>query len=96
MCFHCFFAVIYTRSRKKAIQAAEPLVTGRQRDLINEGKFYRQVSYPKGDITDVAYFLQEQGKGEMEAYFNAFLLKWLRDGQIKQIKDPNSEKEILN
>ncbi len=70
-------------------------MTGRQRELINKGKFYRQIPYPQGEITDVAYFLQEQGKGEAEAYFNAFLLKWLRDGQIKQIKDPNSQKEIL-
>lgn len=93
--FIAFFAVIYTTSRKKAIQAAEPLVTGRQRELINKGKFYRQIPYPQGDITDVAYFLQKQDKGEMEAYFNAFLLKWIRDGWIKQIKDSNGEETIL-
>ncbi|HHU19736.1 MAG TPA: DUF2207 domain-containing protein [Bacilli bacterium] len=90
-----FFSGFYVTRRRKAIEAADPLITGSKRELLNEGKTYHQIPYPVEDIADVAYFLQEQGKGELEAYFNAFLLKWLRDGQITQIKDHSNQEEII-
>lgn len=90
-----FFTGFFVTRRRKAIEAADPLVTGHKREQLNEGKTYRQIPYPVEDITDVAYFLHEQDMGELEAYFNAFLLKWLRDGQITQIKDRSTEEEII-
>src|SRR5699024_1081723 len=90
-----FFSGFFVTRRRKAIEAAGPLVTGHKRELFNEGKTYRQIPYPVEELTDVAYFLQKQGKGELEAYFNAFLLKWLKNGQITQIKDRSTEEEII-
>ena len=90
-----FFSGFFVTRRRKAIEAAGPLVTGHKRELFNEGKTYRQIPYPVEELTDVAYFLQKQGKGQLEAYFNAFLLKWLKNGQITQIKDRSTEEEII-
>ncbi|NMA91106.1 MAG: DUF2207 domain-containing protein [Amphibacillus sp.] len=78
-------ASIYTAKRNKAIRAANPLITGIKRTEMNEGKVYREIPYSEGNILDVAYLLQEHGKGDMEAYFNAFLLKWLKEGYIVQL-----------
>ncbi|MCZ0704426.1 putative membrane protein YgcG [Natronobacillus azotifigens] len=76
------FTSIYTSLRHRAIQRENPLVTGKKRRLMNEGKYYREVPYKYASITDVAYLLQRVGKGEVEDYFSAFMLKWLKEQRI--------------
>lgn len=51
-----FFTGFFVTRRRKAIEAADPLVTGHKREQLNEGKTYRQIPYPVEDITDVAFF----------------------------------------
>lgn len=66
----------------KAVKRANPLVTGKQRQQLNEDQYHRSVPYTNGQITDIAYLLKEVGKGDMEAYFNAYMLKWLREERL--------------
>lgn len=78
---------IYVILRSRAIQRQNPLITGKQREKINEDKYYRNVPYQQGSITDIAYLLQEIGTGSMEDYFNAFMLKWLKEERISIITE---------
>lgn len=80
--FASIFTTIFTMMRARAIKREHPLVTGKQREKINEDQYYRDIPYQEGPITDVAYFLQEVGSGNIEDYFNAFMLKWLKEGRI--------------
>ncbi|WP_440897412.1 DUF2207 family protein [Amphibacillus sp. Q70] len=73
---------IYGTLRSRAVQRENPLITGKQREKINEDKYYRKVPYRQGSITDIAYLLQAIGTGSMEDYFNAFMLKWLKEERI--------------
>lgn len=78
---------IYTILRSRAIKRENPLVTGKQREKINEDKYYRSIPYQQGPITDIAYLLQGIATGSMEDYFNAYLLKWLKEERVSIKKE---------
>lgn len=86
------FTIIFTTLRHRAVQRENPLITGKKRRILNEDKYYREVPYRHAPITDVAYLLQEVGKGEVEDYFSAFILKWLKNNQITYITDKTDGK----
>ncbi|SDB84443.1 Predicted membrane protein [Pelagirhabdus alkalitolerans] len=73
---------IFGGSYKRAVKRANPLIKGRERQKLNEDQYYRDEPYKEGSVTDIAYLLKELGKGGMEPYFNAFMLKWLKEGHI--------------
>lgn len=80
-------ALVYGLAYSRAVKQANPLITGMKRIKMNEDKYYRSVPYQYGEITDIAYLLKKLGKGGIEAYFNAFMLKWLKEGRISITKE---------
>lgn len=49
----------------------------------NRGLSYTDIPYKEGNITDIAFLLKQLGKGTVEQYFFAFLLKWSKEGCLK-------------
>lgn len=81
------FSVIGIASRSRAIKRANPLIKGKERRKLNEDQYYREIPYGSGPITDVAYMLELVERGRIEDYFNAYLLKWLKEGNIDHITE---------
>lgn len=81
------FVVIGLFLRNGAIQRAQPLISGKERRKLNQDKYYRQIPYPDGPMTDAAYMLEQVERGKIEDYFNAFLLKWLKSESIDHITE---------
>ncbi len=75
-------ALVFGGSYSRAIKRANPLITGKQRKQMNEDQYHRDVPYKYGSVTDIAYLLKEVGNGGMAAYFNAFMLKWLKEERV--------------
>ncbi|WP_017471330.1 DUF2207 domain-containing protein [Amphibacillus jilinensis] len=75
---YCIIAI----KRHQAIKKADPLITGKQRRALNKGKYYRDIPYKHGSITDVAYLLQALDIGSFEDYFTAFMLKWFKEKRV--------------
>ncbi|MBM7541228.1 DUF2207 family protein [Amphibacillus cookii] len=80
--FVALIALVFGGSYSRAVKRAKPLITGKQRKQMNEDQYHRDVPYRDGPVTDIAYLLKEVGKGGMEGYFNAFMLKWLKEGYV--------------
>jgi uncharacterized membrane protein YgcG len=76
------FIIIVVVARSRAIKRANPLVTGKAREKLNEGQYYREIPYTKGPMCDVQYLLESVGTGSFENYFSAYVLKWVKDGYI--------------
>ncbi|OHW62703.1 hypothetical protein EUAN_04870 [Andreesenia angusta] len=73
--------------RSRAVNNANPLIGGRQRKNMNKDKYYRDVPYQEGPISDVAFLLNQLGNGQIEDYFGAYMLKWLREGKISHVTE---------
>lgn len=86
------FAMIGLVLRSRAIKRANPLVKGKERRKLNQDQYYREIPYTDGPMTDVAYMLEQIERGRIEDYFNAFLLKWLKEDNIDHITE---EKGII-
>lgn len=69
--------------RARAIKRAQPLITGKSREALNEEQYYREIPYTKGPMRDVHYLLETVGVGSFENYFSAYVLKWVKEGHIK-------------
>lgn len=52
----------------------------------NKDKYYRDIPYTEGPLTDVAILLTPLASGALQDYFNAFLLKWIKEGRVEQLK----------
>jgi uncharacterized membrane protein YgcG len=76
------FIIIVVVARSRAIKRANPLVTGKAREKLNEDQYYREIPYTKGPMRDVQYLLESVGTGSFENYFSAYVLKWVKDGYI--------------
>ncbi|GEM03066.1 hypothetical protein HMI01_00540 [Halolactibacillus miurensis] len=76
------FIIIVVVARSRAIKRANPLVTGKAREKLNEGQYYREIPYTKGPMRNVQYLLESVGTGSFENYFSAYVLKWVKDGYI--------------
>ena len=70
-----------------AIKKANPLMKAKARRNLNKDKYYRDIPYPEGSMTDVAFMLEKVERGKIEDYFNAFLLKWLKEDHIDHITE---------
>lgn len=81
------FLLIGAKLRNSAVKNANPLVGGKQRKKMNKGKYYRDVPYQEGPISDVAFLLNQLGNGQIEDYFGAYMLKWLREGKISHVTE---------
>lgn len=74
--------ISYQIIRHRAIKRNNPLVKGKKREKINEDQYYREVPYQAGPISDIAYLLQEVKMGSVSDYFNAYMLKWLKERRM--------------
>lgn len=45
----------------------------------NKGLMFTAIPYKEGELTDIAYFLQQLQKGTYEQYIFAYLLKWSKE-----------------
>lgn len=66
----------------RKVQRENPLVVGQKRIKMNEDQYYRDIPYEAGPMTDVAYLLQKVNTGKLADYFNAFMLKWLKEERL--------------
>jgi len=80
-------AMVGVFKRRGAIKRANPLQGGKERRRLNQDKYYREIPYGEGPVTDVAYMLEQVERGKIEDYFNALLLKWLKEGSIDHITE---------
>ncbi len=71
--------------RRNVIKKARPVINGKERRKRNKDKYYREIPYREGAITDIAYLLEKIERGRIEDYFNSFLLKWMKDGYIEHL-----------
>lgn len=74
--------IIVVIARTRAIKRANPMVTGKYREEMNEDQYYRDIPYTKGPMRDVHYLLESVGTGSFENYFSAYVLKWVKEGHI--------------
>lgn len=73
--------------RQKAIQRAKPLMNAKDRRKLNKDQYYREIPYTEGPMADIAYMLEKIDRGKIENYFNALLLKWLKEGHIDHVTE---------
>src|SRR5690625_1125780 len=81
--FVTVFSVKWNRVRKRE----NALVTGKKREDMNEGLYYRDIPYKDAPITDIAFLLQEISRGKLGNYFSAYMLKWLNENRIRAKKE---------
>ncbi|MDZ7834069.1 MAG: DUF2207 domain-containing protein [Alkalibacterium sp.] len=75
--FGAFIFMLFKIDARKKEQGKVP-TAGEQRRR-NKGLMYTAIPYKNGEITDIAYFLQQLQKGTYEQYIFAYLLKWAKE-----------------
>lgn len=60
-----------------------------KKEIISRNKdlYYRDIPYAEGPFTDVVYFLRQMGAGDLQECFNAYFLKWIKEGHLSHVKD---------
>lgn len=71
-------AVLHGRAAKRE----EPLVVGNQRLKQNDGKYYREIPYRTGPMSDVYHLLKKVNLASFEQMFSAYILKWIKAGYV--------------
>lgn len=79
---------IWSFLRNKGTKMAK-LKSDKERRKSNKDKYYREIPYSAGPITDVAYMLEQVERGRIEDYFGAFFLKWMQEGSVDHITEEN-------
>ncbi|MER2064378.1 MAG: hypothetical protein ABS873_06970, partial [Alkalibacterium sp.] len=69
------------RIEKKKNEAGK-VPSGHAQRKRNKGLMFTAVPYKDGELTDIAYFLQQIQKGTYEQYIFAYLLKWSKDNLL--------------
>lgn len=75
-------AAIYGLKIRNAKRDAGQMRKGSERVRENKGVIYDTIPYQGDDLAEIAYLLNEIGKGYFEDYFSAYLLKWGTEGSI--------------
>ena len=70
------FALFRIDAKKKEAGKVPSAHAQRKR---NKGLMFTAIPYKDGEITDIAYFLQQLQKGTYEQYIFAYLLKWSKE-----------------
>ncbi|SFB97532.1 Predicted membrane protein [Alkalibacterium subtropicum] len=75
--FLAFVFALYKIDAKKKEQGKVPSAHAQRKR--NKGLMFTAIPYKDGELTDIAFFLQQLQKGTYEQYIFAYLLKWSKE-----------------
>ncbi|WP_423188521.1 DUF2207 domain-containing protein [Alkalibacterium sp. f15] len=87
--FGAFLFALFKIDAKKKEQGK--VLTGYAQRKRNKGMMYTAIPYKDGELTDIAFFLQQLQKGTYEQYIFAYLLKWSKE-KVISIETDTTEK----